>query len=427
MNMRWALSLPMWTFIALVVLAMRAEAQGYGPAGPGSYAPETPGAMMASYGGPAPEMAGGGMPGPGMDAGMGMGMGPGMDMAGYDDGSGGGDDGGGYGFGHGGHLAGLLGLIGPYADGGCCAPRYFDLSVEAMWLQRDGERNVPLASEGIGGPIVLSTNQFRFSERPSFRFTAWLQFRSMGNLEFTYYGLFHHADQVQVTDPNNNLYSAFSNYGQLPPGGFLEDANAAYVRQELSSTFDNFEINYRRHWQGPNCRFQGSYILGVRYFKFDEDFDFISVSTVNAGQLRYHVDTDNSLVGPQTGGDLWVCIIPGLRLGAEGKFGVYGNHASQGTRLTATSLGTPFLESAGSNDVAFVSDAAVYLTYRLNYQLNLKLGYNMLYADGLALGGENFNPAPPNVVFPGSSRHATLNDNGSVFYTGASIGMEYNW
>ena len=426
MNMRWALSLPMWTFIALVVLAMRAEAQGFGPAGPGSYAPETPAAMMASYGGPSPEMAGGGMPS------MGMGAGPGMDMAGYGaggegyggEGYGGAEDCGPLGgrFGH-----GLLGLIGPYADGGCCAPRYYDFSLEAMWLQRDGERSVPLASQGIGGPIVLSTDQFRFDERPSFRFSAWLQFRSMGNLEFNYYGLFHHGDQVQLTDPNNNLFSALSNFGTQPLGGFLEDANAAYVRQELSSTFDNFEINYRRHWQGPDCRFQGSYIFGVRYFKFDEDFDFISVSTVNAAQLRYHVDTDNSLVGPQTGGDIWLCIIPGLRLGAETKFGVFGNHASQGTRLTATSLNVPFTESAGSDDVAFVSDASVFLTYRINYQLNLKLGYNMLYADGLALGGENFNPTPPNVFLPGSDRQAMINDNGSVFYTGASIGMEYNW
>ena len=409
MNMRWALSLPMWTFIALVVLAMRAEAQGFAAAGPGVYSPETPGSVLVGNGGAAPEMGYGDAP---------------MDMSGY--GGYGGEEGGEY-CPPGGHFGGLLGLIGPYADGGCCAPRYYDFSLEAMWLQRDGERSVPLASQGINGPIVLSTDQFRFDERPSFRFSAWLQFRSMGNLEFNYYGLFHHGDQVQVTDPNDTLFSALSNFGNQPQGGFLEDANARYVRQELSSTFDNFEINYRRHWQGPDCRFQGSYIFGVRYFKFDEDFDFISVSTVNAAQLRYHVDTDNSLVGPQTGGDIWVCIIPGLRLGAESKFGVYGNHASQGTRLTATSLGTPFLESAGSDDVAFVSDASVYLTYRLSYQLNLKLGYNMLYADGLALGGENFNPTPPNVLLAGSTREATLNDNGSVFYTGASIGMEYNW
>jgi hypothetical protein len=410
MNMRWALSLPMWTFIALVVLAVRAEAQGFVAAGPGAYSPETPGSVLVGGGGGAPA------------ADMGYGGSP-MDMSGY-----GGE--GMYGDEYcppGGHMGGLLGLIGPYADGGCCAPRYYDFSLEAMWLQRDGERSVPLASQGIGGPIVLSTDQFRFDERPSFRFSAWLQFRSMGNLEFNYYGLFHHGDQVQVDDPGNNLFSALSNFGQLPFGGFLEDGNAAYVRQELSSTFDNFEINYRRHWQGPDCRLQGSYILGVRYFKFDEDFDFISVSTVNSAQLRYHVDTDNSLVGPQTGGDIWVCIIPGLRMGAETKVGVFGNHASQGTRIDATSLATPFTESAGSDDVAFVGDASLYLTYRINYQLYLKLGYNFLYADGLAMGGENFNPTPPNVLLAGSGRQATINDNGSIFYTGASIGVEYNW
>lgn len=417
MNMRWALSLPMWTFIATFVLAVRAEAQGFGPAGPGAYSPESPGAMMASYGGPSPDMSAGAMPG-------GMIMGEGMPMEGY-----GGDGGMGM---NGeycppGHLHGLLGLIGPYADGGCCAPRYYDFSLEAMWLQRDGERDVPLASNGQGGPIVLSTDDFRFDEKPSFRFSAWLQFRSMGNLEFNYYGLFNHADQVQVTDPGNNLFSALSNFGQVPVGGFLEDANAEYMRQELSSSFDNFEINCRRHWQGPDCRFQGSYLFGIRYFKFDEDFDFISVSTINSAQLRYHIDTDNSLVGPQMGGDLWLCVIPGLRLGVEGKMGVFGNHASQGTVITATSLATPYTESIGSDDVAFVGDTSLYLTYRLSQQFNLKLGYNFLYADGLALGGENFNAAPPNAFLPSSDRQAMINDNGSILYTGASIGMEYNW
>jgi hypothetical protein len=196
---------------------------------------------------------------------------------------------------------------------------------------------------------------------------------------------------------------------------------------ELSSTFDNFEFNYRRHWQGADCRLQGSWIVGARYFKFDENFDLITVSTLNAGQLRYSVDVDNSLVGAQTGGDVWVCIVPGLRAGVEGKAGIYGNHASQGTRITATTLQVPFTEEAGSDDVAFVGDASMYLTYRINYQLNLKLGFNMLYADGLALGAENFNATPPNVFVMGAGRSPTINDNGSVLYTGGSIGVEYNW
>jgi len=140
-------------------------------------------------------------------------------------------------------------------------------------------------------------------------------------------------------------------------------------------------------------------------------------SPLNAGQLKYHINATNSLVGAQTGGDAWVCIIPGIRAGGEFKAGIYGNHSSQGTKFTATSLIVPYTESAGSNDVAFVSDAAFYITWRINYQLNLKLGYNFLYVDGLTLAAENFNKTPPATFVNGSGRVPTLNDNGNVFYT----------
>lgn len=448
MNVRWALSLPMWTFIAVLTLHSDVEAQGMAPPGamgsPGMYSPEAPGGGGPGHytsfagGGPmgSPEMA--------MGGGMGMGMpGYGDPRAGYGGPVPGGDPyGGGYGPGmeggygpgmedcgpHRGLLGDFLGLVGPYADGGCCAPRFFDISVEAMWLQRDDAgRNIDLTSQGIAGPIVLSTDDLVFEERPGFRFTAWLQFRSAGNLEFNYYGQFNHRAAVQVTDPGNDLFSVLSQFGTVPFGGFIEEGNAAYNRIEYSTTFDNFEFNYRRHWQGPDCRFQGSWLAGIRYFQLDEDFDFITVSTLNAGQMRYSVDTDNSLTGGQVGGDLWVCIVPGLRAGTEGKMGVFGNHSSQGTRITATSLTVPFTESVTDNDLAFVSDASLYLTWRINYQLNLKLGYNFLYVNGVSLATENFNPEPPQLFVQGSGRTAQLNDNGSVFYHGASLGVEYNW
>jgi hypothetical protein len=427
MNVRWARLLPMWTFIAVLTLVARAQAQGGmppGAIGPAMYSPESPGAMGAGEyaigpGGPEMPYGGGmGMPGYG-DPGL-----YGGEMAGYGPGPMGPEDCGPYR----GLLGDFLGLVGPYADGGCCAPRYFDISVEAMWLQRDDAgRNIDLTSQGIAGPIVLSTDDLVFEERPSFRFSGWIQFRSNGNVEFNYYGLFNHRDAVQVNDPGNNLFSVLSQFGTVPFGGFIEEGNAAYNRIEYSSTFDNFEVNYRRHWQGPNCRFQGSWLGGIRYFKLDEDFDFVTVSSFNAAQMRYHVNTNNSLTGGQLGGDLWVCIIPGLRAGVEGKAGVFGNHSSQGTVISATSLAVPFTEVFTDNDVALLSDAAFYLTWRVNYQFNLKFGYNFLYADGVSLATENFNPTPPLVFVGGTGREATLNDNGDVFYHGASLGVEYNW
>jgi hypothetical protein len=77
--------------------------------------------------------------------------------------------------------------------------------------------------------------------------------------------------------------------------------------------------------------------------------------------------------------------------------------------------------------VAFLGDAAFMATYRLNQQFNLKFGYNFLYVDGLVLATENFNTTAPAVFVGGTNRPTRLNDNGDVFYHGASVGMEYNW
>lgn len=432
MNVRWAL--PKWTFIALFLIAARSEAQVMGPPGamPGPY----PVSMMGGAGGAPPGYGAGAMPGglmmEGQDAAIPDGMsgyggyGEAEDGYGSFDGEYGGEDCGPYR----GLLGDFLGLVGPYNDGGCCAPRFYDVSFEAMWLRRESPgRNQDFSSLGINGPRVLSTNDLDLTERPSFKVSAMVQFRSAGNLEFTYYGLFNNRDTAQVNSAGNNLYSSLSQFGTVPPGGFLEDSNAAYQRIEYSSEFSNFEFNYRRHWQGPGCRFQGSWLYGIRYFQLDEDFDFISVSTVNASQLKYNVNVNNSLTGGQTGGDIWACVIPGLRIGAEGKVGVYGNHAQQGSRISTFSpaLATVYNEAVKENDVAFVGDAALMMTYRINYQFNIKLGYNFLYVEGVTLATENYNSTPPSVLGGGATRTPSINDNGSVFYHGASGGLEYNW
>jgi hypothetical protein len=425
MNVRWAQITPMWTFIALLLLGARVEAQvppgalGAGPA----YSPEAPmDPGFMPYGGPG--YAGPGMEMPGYGGGPMMMGDPGM-YGGFGDPNCPPE---GYGFDGGpnrGFIHDFMGLIGPYADGGCAAPRYFDVSLEALWFRRDNAgRNVNLASDGIDGPVVLRTDQFSFDDRASFRFAAWLQFRSRANLEFVYFGLFHHDSFVQVNSPTDNLYSVMSEFGTNPPGGFAEESQAAYNRMEYFTNFDNFEINYRRHWQGPNARLQGSWLAGFRYFKLDEDFNYITVSTLNASQMLYNVNVNNSLVGGQVGGDLWVCIIPGMRAGVETKLGLFGNHSSQGSSIAATGLTVPYTEAVGADTAAFLGDTSFYLTYRISQQFNLKTGYNLLYASGLTLAPENFNPEPP---FLTGDRVATINTNGAAFYHGFSVGVEYNW
>ena len=97
----------------------------------------------------------------------------------------------------------------------------------------------------------------------------------------------------------------------------------------MNSDLQSAEISYRRYWLGYSPRISGTLLAGFRYTKLDEDFLFRTqgsepIPSQPAGPLaalRYSEDCENNLAGFQTGGDIWVTLIQGLRFGSEGKVG----------------------------------------------------------------------------------------------------------
>jgi hypothetical protein len=427
-------------------------AAGPMPMGPGAPPP----GMMAppGMGGPMGAPMGGGPGGPGMMGGMydpdsmggqpmmgnGQGMMGGGDMMGcppdgYGNGVIGPMDGPGWRM-RNGLLGDLIGCIAPYGDGGCAAPRWYDIEVGVMSLKRnDAGMPIAFASDGVGGPIILNSDDLDFDASTSFKISAMVQWGPGSNLEFTYFGLFGWTETAQVVGAGN-IFSPYSNFGQNPAGGFVETdaANLASIR--YFSTFDNYEANFRQRWQSPNCRYQGSWIFGFRYFQLDEDFNYrVGVDTgapVGTDTFtRTNVNTNNSLTGLQTGGDIWICLIPGLKIGGEGKFAVLGNSSTVDTLIRTTGPNAPveFRESQKLGDVAFLGDLAAYATYRINYHWTFKGGYQVLYLDGATLAAENFNPQPPAVFNPGPAavRRPISHENGDVLWHGWTASLEYLW
>jgi hypothetical protein len=386
-----------------------------------------------------PSMMGGPMGG-GMMGGGGMHMGdPGlMGNCGYCGGTGCDACGRGMGGLGNGLLGDVFGLVAPYPDGGCAAVRWYDFSVDFMRLRRENAgRNVDFASFGIdqANGIALSLDDIEFDEEASFRFSAMFQFGPGSSLEFTYFGLFYWDQRLTATGPNN-IFSAYSEFGLNPADGFPETDESDLQYLDYESSFDSFEVNFRQRCMAPNCRFQGSWVAGVRYFKLDEDLNYFTQSPINAlpppdditPTSLTNINVHNNLIGAQVGGDLWVCVLPGLRVGGELKAGVYHNHIAQDTFIGINTIdnGT-FTEELTANDVAFVGQADLLMTYRLNYQWTLRAGYQFLFVDGVALAGENFNPVLPNVFNEGSNRVPNINDNGNVFYHGWNLGLEFMW
>ncbi len=341
----------------------------------------------------------------------------------------------------------VIGAVLPYQGGGYCEPRWFDLSIEALYLKREeASRRINITSDGVAGlappNIVLSTDDIDFHDRLGFRFTGAMQFGASANLEVVYFGTVHHNATAQVTSGIDNLFSALSQFGNNPPpsigppitiGGFTDSDGAESSRIDYSSNFDSIELDFRRRWMAPNCRLQGSWLMGFRYFLLEEKFgNFITVNYVDpnnaaatiTGFTNYFVETVNSMTGYQIGGDLWMTVIPGVRVGADVRSGIYYNRAQQATDIFAASLTNPIRETVEKDTVAFLAEANLMGVYRFNENFSIRAGIQALFADGVALAAENFNAKPP---FLDGARTPIINDNGNVFYYGYTGGLEWMW
>jgi hypothetical protein len=176
----------------------------------------------------------------------------------------------------------------------------------------------------------------------------------------------------------------------------------------------------------PNTRIQGSWLVGLRYVYLLEDFTYYSASQVNDASQNTLVSAMNSMTGAQLGGDLWVCIMPGLSLGGEAKAGLYGNHARQHTIIDVFPDALQYAERVTEDSAAFVGDANLTLLWRMSQNWTFRTGYTFLWMSEVALASENLNPNVPLVGFP-TPREALIDNGGDVFYHGFTAGFEYLW
>ena len=246
-----------------------------------------PGAMPG-YGGPDMGMQGYGQP---MNGDQGYGGGPGYEGQGGMDGAcpycgGQGCDMCGGIFGHHGHhgdgtwlpnglLGDIFGCIAPYPDGGCAAVRWYDFAVDYMMLKRDNTGRsqtvhfawVSAARSCFRQTISISAATSRasgsrrrsrsaqptaWSSRTSVSSTTRRRRRSLGRRQFVL--------DLQQLWSRWRFRQAFPEFDQ-----------ANFQQINYQSTFDSFEVNWRHRWMAPNCRYQGSWTLGVRHFILDEN------------------------------------------------------------------------------------------------------------------------------------------------------------
>jgi hypothetical protein len=333
-------------------------------------------------------------------------------------------------------------------------PHYFDIRAEAVFLHRDKsfEHNVDFTSQNFGNTVVLSSSQLDI-EGPNagFRVMGRYDICPLSVVEFGYMGSFDWSDSASVTSANNNLFSLFSRpapetgaFGSSPafpvpvttPGGpspFTERATTQSI--ELSSDLQTAEISYRRYWLGYTPRVSGTLLGGFRYTKVNEEFVFASQgseplpnTTLPLASLEYNEDCENNLAGFQMGGDIWVSLFQGLRIGTEGKVGIYDNHSSLTNRITTnpTDVQPPSsFEQFKDDHAAFIGEGSFDVVADVLPSLSIRAGYELLFLNELVLAGDNFNQTSP---YGNQGQRVPFMDmSGELFYHGGHIGLEYAW
>ncbi len=269
-------------------------------------------------------------------------------------------------------------------------------------------------------------------------------------LEGTYWGWTDMRGDASATHPelvSTTLDFTDVVYANPAVPGLPADLFFGVYEQRLDrrNEVHNVEINlfhYRPTLDDDPLRLD--WLIGVRYFRFDESLQFSSrahngACGSNPAEEGFLADrAENDLIGGQIGFDMAWRVRPTLTLSLVPKFGIYNNHihnrfdAYRGDgELFApdptTPLGDPVPGSypaiSSKNAVAFLTEADIRLDWQFAPRWTAFLGYRVVAATGIALADHQF---PPYVVDIQDAILA-IDDNAGLVLHGAFAGGEFRF
>lgn len=327
----------------------------------------------------------------------------------------------------------------------CWGPRWY-AGVGGLIFTRNKPRFSQLSfddTDPVGQVLSTDTGLSQWDAGPQItlgwymnQYSAW---------EFTYWGLYGNNQESTVYGAAIPGYlNTVFDFGPLNIGADnvndLYDAAAAHrVRRDYD--VNNFELNFvhgRSPWT-PGCNWQVSYLAGLRYMRFAEDFQYASAHDVPifgadpANEAYYNIDVRNNLWGFQLGGRADWYWTPRFSLYAATKFGIYGNYMTQHSHIynangTATVgpgnplAGQAFDIASDKATTSFIGEIDVGMSWRFAHHWMATIGYRAIAISGLAYATDQI---PPN--FADTPGVTAIDSNADMILHGAYAGVGFGW
>jgi hypothetical protein len=261
-------------------------------------------------------------------------------------------------------------------------------------------------------------------------------------IEATYWGVWGLDAEDSRRSETNTLSSpidlGFVNIPTpgLPASVFFDNAREHRLRRD--GEVHNVEINlvdFVTPVYGRDVQFQ--WLVGARFFKFDEFLQFASVSTGNefgsAGGINeayLDQDIENNLIGAQIGGRADWRVHRAWRLFAGTKIGVFANDINYDVRLyrgdgalaTFESTGNTFDLHAHETDVSLLAQLDLGVAWDFSKHWSANIGYRAVGVSGLALADDQI-PA----FLAAEDDWTDIDSNGSMILHGGFAGLEFRY
>ncbi|MGA9822329.1 MAG: BBP7 family outer membrane beta-barrel protein [Desulfobaccales bacterium] len=299
-------------------------------------------------------------------------------------------------------------------------PRW-TISAEAIILDRIGSVNRTLVERvpGFGsvsslfttpGTEALNTNNLRQGFSPGPKIGVIRHGDSGFDLELLYFQTagWSSTGSVKTGNPPDWLV-------MRAPGGFLQTQDHSYqaMAWDYVTNLYNAELNVRWH---PYSRL--TLLAGFRWVNLSEN---LQGSLVPAGGFPpfWNTGTANNLFGLQIGADGKIWGRGAFSINGLIKAGAYVNYAQESTGVSIFKVVRPTYTS--TDHPAFVGEIGLTCKYQVNKVLALKVGYEALWLEGVALAPGQIQET---YLTPPDTEHALGVKTSGVFFHGATAGLE---
>jgi hypothetical protein len=345
---------------------------------------------------------------------------------------------------------------------------HWTLSLEAIALKRSsGSVNQPLINQVSGNQVwysmtqpnssnsayateLFNSNQFNYGYQVGPKITINYRDDSGVGLELSYFNVLN-LNGTNTTGPNGNWLTMYA------PGPFWQTQDSPNQGMTWRSTTNLYsaEVNTKSEitrnlkliagfrWIQLNDTLTGAVTppdqfapawkaspgvpCGGATFPTFQQLSLCGSSIWNVSQpLSFSnfwvTSTTNNLFGLQLGAEGDLFNIGKLSLGGSLKAGVYNNRATQSDWVSMAKQF--YYGSATRSRPAYAGDAVLQLKYHLTNDFAVKLGYQLLWLDKIALAPGQIPKTYSNGLL-GTETANGVNAGSNILFQGGALGIEY--